>query len=65
MRQIWIRLFGGRCEHLRAVEVESVGIRRVVCESCSHVSFEMVDDDIARERREQLAGPELPRAVGL
>lgn len=65
MRQVWNRLFGGECEHLEALVIESVGIRRSVCERCGHVSFVMLDGVIAHDRPEPETHRELPRAAGL
>ena len=43
MRQRIAILLGGECRHQRTIVVDSVGVRRVVCEVCGHISFEMAD----------------------
>lgn len=41
MSRVWNRLTGRPCQHESTLVVSSVGVRRAVCESCGHVSFEM------------------------
>jgi len=43
MSRVWNRLTGRPCEHENTLIVSSVGVRRAVCESCGHISFEMDD----------------------
>ena len=45
MQKIWSKLVGGRCRHPHTLAVTSVGIRRIVCETCGHISFEMQGED--------------------
>jgi len=41
MSRVWNRLTGRPCQHENTLTVSSVGVRRAVCESCGHISFEM------------------------
>lgn len=66
MRQVWNRLFGGECEHSHTLVVNSVGVRRTVCERCGHISFEMVEASQKRMRRRPASRrTELPKVSGL
>ena len=63
MRQVWRKVFGGPCDHKHTVVVSSVGVRRTVCESCGHMSFEIKDElgSVWQPVRQE----ELPTASGL
>ena len=65
MRQVWNKLFGGGCEHSHTLVVNSVGVRRTVCEKCGHISFEMVDTNVSRMQRRPNRKTELPKVSGL
>ena len=39
MKRIWSVIFSKECAHDHTLIVQSVGVRREVCESCGHVSF--------------------------
>ena len=39
MKRIWSVVFGKECPHEDTLVVQSVGVRREVCESCGNVSF--------------------------
>jgi hypothetical protein len=47
------RVSRAKCEHPQTISVRTAGIERVVCESCGHVSFSMVDDLIGSPSRDQ------------
>lgn len=42
MRRLWSKLIAPVCGHLQTIVVTSVGVQRVVCESCGHLSFHFV-----------------------
>lgn len=63
MRHVWKKMFGGDCDHRHTLEVNSVGVRRTVCEKCGHMSFEM-DPEITCTRKET-EKVELPQVAGL
>lgn len=63
MRLKIAKLFGGECGHERTLVVDSVGVRRVVCESCGHISFEM--DEVDASQPTVGNQRELPRVAGL
>ena len=39
MSKIWTRFRGNDCEHESTLTVRSVGVERIVCEDCGHISF--------------------------
>ena len=41
LRRTWRQ---SRCRHLVTVSVRSAGVKRVVCESCGHVSVHFLSD---------------------
>lgn len=39
MKRIWSVIFSKQCEHEATLVVQSVGVRREVCEDCGYLSF--------------------------
>ena len=64
VRQKIARLFGGDCRHERTLVIDSVGVRRVVCEGCGHISFDMAELSAPKPRRDPKR-QELPKVAGL
>ncbi|HEU4319818.1 MAG TPA: hypothetical protein VFS66_07015 [Acidimicrobiia bacterium] len=64
MRQKMARLLGGDCQHERTRVTDSVGVRRVVCEGCGRISFDMAELLKPRTRQEPKR-QELSKAAGL
>ena len=64
MRQKIAKLFGGECRHDHTIVVDSVGVRRAVCEGCGHISFEMAQVSSLGAYPEAKSR-ELPKAAGL
>lgn len=65
MRQVWNKLFGRECEHTHTLVVNSVGVRRAVCENCGNISFKMVESAISRMQRYTGEPSELSEVSGL
>lgn len=65
LRQVWNRLFGRKCEHTHTLVVNSVGVRRTVCENCGHISFKMLESGISRMQSRPTREAELPKVSGL
>jgi len=40
------RLFGAPCKHEKVMVVRAVGMERIVCESCGHISFSFDHDEL-------------------
>jgi len=49
------RMFRSECDHEDTLVVSSVGVRRIVCETCGHISFEM-SPEMGRARRDLARG---------
>ena len=62
MTRIWNRLTGRECLHERSVVVDSVGVRRSVCEDCGHLSFRMERNKPADTSSDEKT--RLPEAAG-
>ncbi|HXV71593.1 MAG TPA: hypothetical protein VEB69_09345 [Acidimicrobiia bacterium] len=62
MSSIWRRLSGKPCSHEQSLIVTSVGVRRIVCEQCGHISFAMeprtqrAPEDIEKTKMAKAAG---------
>lgn len=63
MRRIWKSLVGSECQHPHTLVVTSVGVRRIVCESCGHISFKMTSADSVTRR--PIKKEPFKRAAGL
>lgn len=50
MRRKLNRIFRPDCDHEQTLVVSSVGVRRSVCETCGHISFE-ISPELGRARR--------------
>jgi hypothetical protein len=64
LHQVWNKLFG-ECQHSHTLVVDSVGVRRTVCQDCGHISFKMVESAISKMQWRRNRSPELPKASGL
>lgn len=59
LKRIWSVIFSKPCDHEATLVVQSVGVRREVCENCGHISFAIAATAGALEP------VELPEASGL
>lgn len=67
MSKSWSRYFNRRCEHPDTVTVRSVGVERIVCENCAHVSFSIAPNLLFSHELVPLHDQtvELPKVSGL
>ncbi len=54
-----------RCEHEQTISTSYVGMERLVCESCGHVSIKLVDEGITRPRHPETSPRDLPSRPGI
>jgi hypothetical protein len=59
VRRIWSVIFSKQCDHEASLVVQSVVVRREVCENCGYVSFAIAPDAIG------IDPVELPEVSGL
>ena len=55
MKKKLSRMFRSDCDHEDTLVVSSVGVRRIVCETCGHISFE-ISPDLGRTRQTLVRG---------
>lgn len=65
MRRFLARRSPSRCKHPNTIVVRSVGMERVVCESCGHLSFafapevvDVIDHDLVTTGTDQASTSE-------
>lgn len=48
---------GSECDHAQAIAITSAGVKRYVCETCGHVSFEYSAEMTGQVDRDRFARP--------